>query len=93
MGPICPSQHDFAWLYGDGDFGLCPQRDQGYLERQDSHGVWLGVYPWLEPSANDVFSREGEAHELKGAYLYLASDAASYTTGTDIIVDGGYSLP
>lgn len=37
--------------------------------------------------------REGEAHELKGAYLYLASDAASYTTGTDIIVDGGYSLP
>jgi sorbose reductase len=25
--------------------------------------------------------REGEANELKGAYLYLASDAASYTTG------------
>jgi len=37
--------------------------------------------------------REGEAHELKGAYLYLSSDAASYTTGSDIIVDGGYCLP
>ena len=37
--------------------------------------------------------REGEAHELVGAYLYLASGAASYTTGTDIIVDGGYCLP
>ena len=37
--------------------------------------------------------REGQAQELKGAYLYLASDAASYTTGADIIIDGGYSLP
>jgi sorbose reductase len=37
--------------------------------------------------------REGQANELKGAFLYLAGDAASYTTGTDIIVDGGYCLP
>ncbi|PON24061.1 oxidoreductase [Trichoderma gamsii] len=40
-----------------------------------------------------VMGREGYAGELKGAYLYLASDASSYTTGLDMIVDGGYSLP
>lgn len=37
--------------------------------------------------------REGEAQELVGAYLYLASDASSYTTGADIRVDGGYTAP
>ncbi|GAE00245.1 sorbitol utilization protein SOU2 [Paecilomyces variotii No. 5] len=36
--------------------------------------------------------RIGSPDELKGAYLYLASDASSFTTGTDIIVDGGYCL-
>lgn len=37
--------------------------------------------------------REGLPQELAGAYLYLASDAASYTTGADIRVDGGYCAP
>ena len=31
-------------------------------------------------------------HELKGTYLYLCSDASSYTIGVDIVVDGGYIL-
>ncbi|CZT45564.1 probable sorbitol utilization protein SOU2 [Rhynchosporium secalis] len=34
----------------------------------------------------------GELDEMKDVYLYLASDASSFTTGTDIIADGGYTL-
>ena len=31
--------------------------------------------------------------ELKGIFVFLASDAASYFTGSAIIGDGGYTLP
>ena len=34
----------------------------------------------------------GVPEDIAGAALYLASDRASYTTGTTITVDGGYSI-
>lgn len=34
--------------------------------------------------------RFGEAHELAGAALLLASDAGSFITGTELVVDGGF---
>ena len=48
-----------------------------------------------ERMANWFFSapmkRMGLPEELQGAVVYLASEAASYTTGADIIIYGGYS--
>ena len=36
-------------------------------------------------------ARYGRPEELVGAVLWLASDAASFVTGAEIIVDGGFS--
>jgi NAD(P)-dependent dehydrogenase (short-subunit alcohol dehydrogenase family) len=36
-------------------------------------------------------NRFGEANELVGATLLLASDASSFMNGTEIVVDGGYA--
>jgi NAD(P)-dependent dehydrogenase (short-subunit alcohol dehydrogenase family) len=33
--------------------------------------------------------RHAQPSEMAGAVLYLVSDAASYTTGTSIVCDGG----
>jgi NAD(P)-dependent dehydrogenase (short-subunit alcohol dehydrogenase family) len=40
--------------------------------------------------AKTPMKRFGEAHELIGATLLLASDAGSFITGAEIVVDGGF---
>merc|ERR1711900_96275 len=40
----------------------------------------------ISPGYIDM-GRNGDAKELKGAYVYLCSDASTYTTGADIVID------
>jgi NAD(P)-dependent dehydrogenase (short-subunit alcohol dehydrogenase family) len=36
--------------------------------------------------------RQGRAEEMAGGAVYLASDAASFTTGHDLVMDGGHTV-
>jgi NAD(P)-dependent dehydrogenase (short-subunit alcohol dehydrogenase family) len=54
-------------------------RSRAMPERLD---VWLQGTP---------MGRLGQPEEIAGAVVYLVSDAASYVTGADLSIDGGYT--
>jgi sorbose reductase len=87
------------------DFARVNSISPGYIDTglsdfvpQDIQQLWHSMIP---------MGRDAKAKELKGAYVYFASDASSYTTvshssqffrphtdfvkGSDLIIDGGYT--
>ena len=56
------------------------------------------IHDELPPEALDAIGAKhplglGRADDVAGAYSYLASDASAWTTGTALVVDGGYAAP
>lgn len=60
----------------------------GYI-RTELVDPYAEYFPVWEPKI--PLGRLGRPEELTGLYLYLASEASSYMTGSDIVIDGGYT--
>ena len=56
------------------------------LKRGMSNEEWRTAWLNLTP-----MGRVGEPAEAAAAVLYLASDASTYCTGTNLVLDGGYT--
>jgi len=71
------------------DFARVNSISPGYID--------TGLSDFVDKKTQDLWhtmipmGRDGKATELKGAYVYLVSDASTYTTGSDIVIDGGYT--
>ena len=64
------------------DFARVNSISPGYIDTglsdfvdEETQKLWLSMIP---------LGRHGQAKELKGAYVYLVSDASTYTTGNDL---------
>ncbi|EFY87382.1 L-xylulose reductase [Metarhizium acridum] len=71
------------------DFARVNSISPGYID--------TGLSDFIDPQTQELWrsmiplGRNGLAKELKGAYVYLISDASTYTTGADLVIDGGYT--
>jgi NAD(P)-dependent dehydrogenase (short-subunit alcohol dehydrogenase family) len=66
---------------------ICPgpfatEMNKPLLEDPEKYAAFVAKIP---------MGRWGELHEIEGAAIFLASDAASYVTGTSLLVDGGWT--
>ena len=68
---------------------ICPGDTDTNMLRHEAHQLEEKEELFLAESAHRPLGRVGKPTEIAQAALYLASDAASFVTGTALVVDGG----
>jgi NAD(P)-dependent dehydrogenase (short-subunit alcohol dehydrogenase family) len=68
---------------------ICPGDTDTHMLRDEAQQLGIEGGRFLAESAKRPLGRAGTPEEIAQAALYLASDAASFVTGTALVVDGG----
>jgi NAD(P)-dependent dehydrogenase (short-subunit alcohol dehydrogenase family) len=68
---------------------ICPGDTDTPMLRSEAEQLGESVDRFLAQAADRPLGRIGTPEDIAQAVLYLASDAASYVTGTALVVDGG----
>ena len=63
----------------------------GYIRTAMTEASYSDPDKRADRESRMMIPRYGEPHEIGGAAVYLASAAASYVTGIDLFVDGGWT--
>jgi len=63
----------------------------GYIETEINE-IFMKSEEGKKLANRVALKRIGEKDELSGIILYLASNASSWTTGSDFVVDGGHLI-
>ena len=68
---------------------ICPGDTDTPMLRNEAQQLGADTGRFLQEAAQRPLQRVGTPEEIAQAALYLASDAASFVTGTALVVDGG----
>lgn len=68
---------------------ICPGDTDTPMLRSEARQLGAATGRFLQEAAQRPLKRVGTPEEIAQAALYLASDAASFVTGTALVVDGG----
>lgn len=81
------SQHDKSWLHGN-----CTDKVSLLIELTNDRKI-LDEKPELKRTWESLtpMGELGVPDDLKGAVVFLASDASRYVTGSELVIDGGYT--
>ncbi len=64
----------------------------GYVRTALSAKFWEDPESCADKLRGIPLGRPGEPEDLNGLAVYLASDASAYMTGSDVLIDGGFTI-